>query len=383
MISIAVYGLSTEGYQLASTLALKGYDIMIIDENLQVAMQLKEDITRSHPTAQSLLEDETLIKLEPMDAALSKARVVFFAPKVRKSGEEAVGEVGKRVRDVAECLTKGATFIFNLPVGLGGNAENQTIIERVSGLNSEEEFTYVYAPIPPAGTISLVGSARRVEKSILEVLGCFGVKSAGIVPLRVAESAHLGSIISLYSKYTAWLELYRRIDDAAERVRVKKMQRLEEAYLDDLYSRLYDLKVSIPALTVGEPLLHIVSAAVRSIENYMRRVIDEVRLLMKIRELKASKTRIIVAWTIDRYEMRGDRIAARESLVDKLRDYIGDISVVEAKGGYIPSELTIPSGKTSIVLACSEGDFKASPKLKSLGEPIVFGVDLILGEQSA
>ena len=69
----AVYGLSTEGYHIASSIALKGSKVSLIDESARMAIRLKPDIARTYPNVRSLIEDEPLLALEPIDIAISDA----------------------------------------------------------------------------------------------------------------------------------------------------------------------------------------------------------------------------------------------------------------------------------------------------------------------
>ena len=41
--------------------------------------------------------------------------------------------------------------------------------------------------------------------------------------------------------------------------------------------------------------------------------------------LKLAKTKIVLSWTLDTNEMRGDKIEMLNSIASKLRDYIGDV----------------------------------------------------------
>ena len=73
---------------------------------------------------------------------------------------------------------------------------------------------------------------------------------------------------------------------------------------------------------------------------------------MKKNELKASKTKIILFWTLDTNEMRGDRIEMLNNLTTKLRDYIGD---VETSQGSLDS---FHDDKATVIVACSSSDYK-------------------------
>ena len=69
----AVYGLSTEGYRIASSIAVKGVKVSLIDESARMAISLKPDIARTYPDVNSLIEDEPLLALQPIDIAISAA----------------------------------------------------------------------------------------------------------------------------------------------------------------------------------------------------------------------------------------------------------------------------------------------------------------------
>ena len=50
--SVAVYGLSTEGYRIASSIAINGSKVSLIDESVRMAILLKPDIARTYPNVE-------------------------------------------------------------------------------------------------------------------------------------------------------------------------------------------------------------------------------------------------------------------------------------------------------------------------------------------
>ena len=52
---VVVYGLSTEGYAIASQMAIKGADVSIIDESTPSAISLKAEIAKTYPNVSSLI----------------------------------------------------------------------------------------------------------------------------------------------------------------------------------------------------------------------------------------------------------------------------------------------------------------------------------------
>ena len=85
---VVIFGLSTEGYDLACKIALNGGDVQIIDESTPSAITIKKDIAKNYPNVQALKDDEPLLSMVPIDIAVSKAQILFFAPRLRKTGQD-------------------------------------------------------------------------------------------------------------------------------------------------------------------------------------------------------------------------------------------------------------------------------------------------------
>ncbi len=103
---VVVYGLSTEGYAIASQMAMKGADVYIIDESNPSAISLKAEIAKIYPNVASLKEDEPLLAMEPIDVAISKAQYLFFTPRVRKTGQDIKTEIHSKFKDATKSLKK-------------------------------------------------------------------------------------------------------------------------------------------------------------------------------------------------------------------------------------------------------------------------------------
>jgi len=81
---VVVYGLSTEGYAIASQMAIKGADVFIIDESTPSAISLKAEIAKTYPNVSSLKEDEPLLAMEPIDVAISKLNTFSLLQELEK-----------------------------------------------------------------------------------------------------------------------------------------------------------------------------------------------------------------------------------------------------------------------------------------------------------
>ena len=68
--------------------------------------------------------------------------------------------------------------------------------------------------------------------------------------------------------------------------------------------------------------------------------------------MKASRTKIVLSWTFDLNEIRGEKIEILDLLTSKLRDYIGDVETSQS-----PEDI-FGSDKKTIVIVCSNSDYK-------------------------
>ncbi len=144
---VVVYGLSTEGYAIASQMAIKGADVYIIDESNPSAISLKAEIAKIYPNVTSLKEDEPLLAMEPIDVAISKAQYLFFTPRVRKTGQDIKTEIHSKFKDATNSLKKNSSVIYTLPTGFGGNNENISLLEHITGLGIGKQISYFYYPL--------------------------------------------------------------------------------------------------------------------------------------------------------------------------------------------------------------------------------------------
>lgn len=75
---VAIYGLSTEGYKIASHISNKGIPVSIIDDSSGMAITLRSDIAKTYSGVTSFIQDETLLDFEPFDVAINNASYIFL-----------------------------------------------------------------------------------------------------------------------------------------------------------------------------------------------------------------------------------------------------------------------------------------------------------------
>ncbi|MCI0563436.1 MAG: hypothetical protein MN733_33595 [Nitrososphaera sp.] len=354
--SIAVYGLSTEGYKVASSIAVKGSKVSLIDESLRMAISLKPDIARTYPNVSSLIEDEPLLDLEPIDVAINNASYVYFAPRIRKVGPDVKSDVTTKFRDAIRALKKGTSVIYMLPTGVGGNNENVALIEHVTGMSVEKDVSYYYMPISSVAGPSeaLIGSIKsKQDNNLSKMLYDPDTRQkVNFVDVNSAELSHIIKTLSHYAGMASILEICKKASDSNVGTELTKGS-FTDLYVDDVTNGLYDLRIIGSSLDGVGPLMYLVNGSIKGIEGYIKYLIDQIRATLKKRDLKASRTKVAIAWTLDPNEMRGDKIDLLTSLETKVKDYIGD---VERHQG--PTFDLYHTDKTTVVIACSKADFE-------------------------
>jgi len=383
-----IVGLSTEGYSLASALIQNGMETIIVDENLQMGMKLTPDVVSTYSEVSDLLEGDTLVSLEPMHSSINRADYIFFVPKIRKTDQEAKTEVTTRFRDVAKNISKNTIIIFCLPVGFNENRVNISVIEKMSGLLEGEDFEYIYAPLQPRSNKVLSLGPQKIGDKANKILKKAGIKIPKPTTLETSETLYFRNILAQYIPKALDLEVYKKIAYREERLKIKKsMGTNEPEYLDKITENLFDLKFVVGTLDTGDPSLYLTTGVLRSIEGYIKYIVDEIRNVMKQKELKASKTKVTLAWSVDKFEMRGERLAILNSIKERLHDYIGDVNVLN-HGESITQvgrrfTMTMPDmNKTDIVVICSEDDQKYVSNVFNLddknSETVVLKADLLV-----
>ena len=348
---VVFFGLSTEGYHLASKMVINGADVKIIDESSSSAIVLNSEIAKTYSNVISLREDEPLLSIESSKVAISKAKYLFFTPRIRKTGQDLKTEVNSKFKDAIAELKKGSSIINCLPTGFGGNNENISLLKHVTGLEAGKSISYFYFPLNDLNkTPDIIGSLKQAdEKNLLSLLKT-DKKEKKFVDISSAENLHAINTIQRFSSLCSILEVCKFVKNDTKRD--ASFNDFKNLYLDDMINGLYDLRMLGSSFESAQTLMYLINGSVRGISGYIKRLIDTIRITLKKNELKASKTKIVLSWTLDTNEMRGDKIEMLNSIASKLRDYIGD---VETSTGSID---LFHQDKVTIVVACSNNDYK-------------------------
>ena len=356
---VVVYGLSTEGYAIASQMAIKGADVFIIDESTPSAISLKAEIAKTYPNVSSLKEDEPLLAMEPIDVAISKAQYLFFTPRIRKTGQDIKTEIHSKFKDAVTSLKKNSSVIFTLPTGFGGNNENISLLEHVTGLQAGKNISYFYYPLEDLNQQpKIIGSFNGKEDLVLSDLLTTSKKEKKFVAISSSEHFHAIDTLSRFSSLCSILEVCKYAHDEITKNDLSSND-FQEIFLDNMINGLFDLKALGSSFEGSNSLMYLINGSVKGIDGYIKRLIDEIRGTLKKNDLKASRTKIALSWTLDQHAMRGDKIEMLQNLTSRLRDYIGDVEAYED-----PDFNLFHSDKTTIIVACSQSDFDNIEKTK-------------------
>ena len=348
---IVIYGLSTEGYSLACQMAVNGADVQIIDETSSSAMSLTSEIAQTYPSINSLKEDEPLLSMEPIEIAVSNAKYLFFTPKIRKMDQDLKTELNSKFKDAVESLKKGSNLIYCLGTGFGGNNENISILEHVTGFKAGKSISYFYFPVNDSNqTPTIIGSFNNTDDKKLASFLSTDKEGKKFVSISTAEQLHA-------------IDTVKRFTSICSIVEVCKFQRsgkksdldftdFKNLYLDDMINGLYDLRSIASSFEGVNSLMYLINGCLKGISSYIKRLIDIIRITLKKNDLKASRTKIVLSWTFDLNEMRGEKIEILDLLTSKLRDYIGDVETSQEP------ENIFRSDKKTIVIVCSKSDYK-------------------------
>ena len=354
---VVIFGLSTEGYDLACKIALNGGDVQIIDESTPSAITIKKDIAKTYPNVQALKDDEPLLSMIPIDIAISKAQILFFAPRLRKTGQEIRTELSSKFKDAVSNIKKGCTVIYCLGTGFGGNTENISLLEHVTGYKTGKNVSYLYYPVSTQNNKTIIGSYDGNSEDRLISLLSFE-KNTKFVSITAAEHLHAINILKRFSDITSILEVCKFTKDENIRNELNSNE-INEIYLDNMIDNLFDLRSLGSSFDGGaSSLTYLINGSLKGIDGYIKKLIDEVRLVLKRNELKASRTRVLLLWSLDTYEMKGEKHEKLTELETKLKDYIGDVEAIQS-----PIDI-FSNDKTIIIVACSQSDYDYISKNK-------------------
>ncbi|GBC75620.1 hypothetical protein HRbin06_00939 [archaeon HR06] len=352
MSRITIYGLTKEGYLLAKTLSKKGYKINIIDEKLQIGLDIKEELINKYDEVEELAKSEIPIGFKSVGDIFKETDYLFFTPKMKEGGEGVYSDVTIKIKEIIGYLHKGISLINCIPLPLGKNLELIEIIEKSGGIRIKEDFNYFYFPLLPLKNYSFLIGVYDLNgsKGTFDVITSL-IKKPLISNITSSEILYFKEVINHYFKLIPEVEFQLRREEILN-------EEFKDIYLDELVEFLFDLKTLSLNLRAPDPLYYTSTAILKALDLYVKNLIDNIKKLIKLKELRLSKVKVFLSWMMNDYEIRGERKHFLSYLVNKFKDYIGEtypLNKEEIKKGFLPSEIF---ERFKVIVACSQEDLR-------------------------
>ena len=317
---------------------------------------MTDKIVKEYPNIAFLMEEELLLNLEPFDKSISSAPIIFFVPRIRKTNYDVKNDIIPKFKEIISNLKKNTTIVFNIPLGIGGNNEIISLIEHLSGFTVGTEIYYYYNPIDKIKTNEIIIGSYQQQindpyfNSTINLIYKGYLKSLKIVSIPSAELLYTINIVNKYSQMITTNEITKL--NRLKEIRTEIYQNnIQSIYFDEIVNGLFDLRILSLSVTSSSSLGYIINGTIRSIEGFIKSLIEEIRIKLKEREIKASRTKVTILWTIDNNEIRGDKSIIRELLRSKLMDYIAEVEIQDLDN-------FLPNMMTNIIIVCSNEDYK-------------------------
>lgn len=346
MDQATIYGVSDSGFFLGRKLAAAGYAVTVADESLKTAVALP---SAGHYNIASLFGEDTLSPIVPLSECIYRSSVVVFAPRLKSSGAEGRAEHLMRLKEVGQSLSKGSTLVNIVPLSIQGNKSTVGILEEQSGLKAGDEFTYIYAPSLSSGIGSVSGLLGKAPQR--KLCSALGLPTA-MVDVDSAELLYVQAALREYLDKAVQASICR---DVVVAIKPEK-----PLFVEDLSKGLFEIQLLMEALPQGDPLLHFAAGAMRSLSGYIKTLESYIRLQIRNRGLKAIRSRLLILWTIDQFEMKAEKARLLSMLLSELREVFGEVEYwnpYDAEGG----DRSRPplAERYQVVITCSAHDHEA------------------------
>jgi len=357
----AVYGMSTEGYDIARRLAISGDATVVymIDESNLSAIILNSEIARTYPNVMTLREDEPILSIEPMSTAISKADYLFFTPRVRTQAHNIRTNILSMFKDAISSLGSGASVILCTPVGMRENVENIKVMEHVTGMTVGKQVHYYYYPLESGRAApSVIGSHEAEEDARLHKI-LDPDESKKFVNLLTSEYLYALTILSRFTGTLSILEVGKFVSDGTTRAEMSLDERVQGLYLADMISGLLDIRILESSLEAERSLRHLALTCIRTLDLYLKFLAADVKRAMRACEIRANRSIVTVMWSFDSNLMRGDNHEICSLLVKRLHDYMPHVEMYNAI-----HDDTFKLERASVVIPCSQNDLRVAEEVR-------------------
>ncbi|MDG7041531.1 MAG: hypothetical protein JRN22_00570 [Nitrososphaerota archaeon] len=293
MTDLAVYGISSEVFQLVSSLDFD--HVTFIDETLKIPTKIERN--RMPNNLEQFLRHD-ISDIASFSDSIGNATVVLFAPKVKRWGEDARGNMLSHVKEVAKLLKRGQYLVNMAPSEYGLNQEIIRLVEALSGLRDGETINYAYAPIATEGKLEpYAGTAGGRVHDMLGITTSFG--------LNEAELMHFSSVIE---KFTPKF------------LRASFPNLEGEYFIDELVRGTCDLNLIDRSFPRGSAIIMVAVSFLKAIDAFL----DELLITVKRKAMelgyRTKNTNIKLLWDVDEYGLRGEGPYWKDAALQRLSE---------------------------------------------------------------
>lgn len=377
MSKIVVYGLSTEGYGLASLLAKNNTNVSIIDDSTATPIPMNAEIATTYPDILSFKEDEPLLSTESINNSLKDCQYLFFTPTIRMKDLERKPEITTKFKNAISSIAKNTSVIYCHPTGFGGNNDNLSLLEYVTGYEVGKTVNYYYMPLESVNLLPKhIGSFdAKQNDELLKLLNLNDDQAINTVSLSISETLYALSILDKFAKICNCLEVCKILfEDKIDPTILPSS--ISDLFLDDIVTLIHDLRLLDSSSEENNTLTRMINSNIRTIKGYIKYLTDSIKLILKKYNLKPGKTTIAISWKFDEYEMRGDKMEMLEFLITKLHDTIGNVELYNDKSHNI-----FHTDNTTVILTCSNNDYSLVKKNKNNSERIVIRANPVIYDE--
>jgi len=293
MMSLAVYGISSEVFQLVGSLDFDR--VTFIDETLKIATKIERG--RMPGDLEQFLKHD-ISDITSFSDTVGNATAVLFAPKAKRWGEDARSYTLANVKEVAKLLKRGQYLINMAPSEYGLNQEILRLVEALSGLRDGETINYAYAPIATEGKLeTYAGSAGGKMHYMFNIKTLYG--------LNEAELMHFSGVIE---KFTPKF------------LRTSFPNLEGEYYIDELVKGTCDLNLMERSFPRGSAIIMLAASFLKAIDAFLDALLIAIK--RKVRELgfRTKHTNVKLLWNVDEYELRGEGPYWRDVALQRLSE---------------------------------------------------------------
>jgi hypothetical protein len=342
-----VFGLSKEGYDMASKFSEKGFETSIIDERLNSPMKLNRRDFSKNRTVDEFFDEETLTEIASLQDTISHSDILIYCPKIRCEVTEIYHQYERSLKEIIPILSKGSTLIFSVPLGFEGQKEMIKMARKYADPN-ERGYGILFLPPFFDGKANVVGTFGNVEstlEALCEALGQNVHKST----LEEAEKIFFSKILERYAYFTSKMVTSTTLNNYEE----------EHPYCDDLFSYYTDLKMIYTTAGRGTQLKSFSSSLIRIVDSYPKNLLNYLKVLTKENNVKPSRARIIALWSRSRYHIRPDVEKAAQDLIMLVQDIFVDVQILSYRELIQKKILSATLNRNpTFVISCSDFDYQ-------------------------